>query len=95
MAGFGCWLWQLICFIDTCQNHFCSAGGGFAAGSPFWVTTGYAGGATQPGVNVNSVPGYKTQVLAEMLAQSLLSRLAIVFYVVNVAQTHSHHVLAS
>ena len=43
-----------------------SPGGGSATGSPFWVTTGgYAGGTNQAAVNVNSVPGYNPQVLAE------------------------------
>lgn len=38
------------------------AGSGAATGSPFWVTTGYAGGTGQPAVNANPVPGYTAQV---------------------------------
>lgn len=43
-------------------NTINCAGAGPAAGSPFWVTTGYAGGAGQPAVNANPVPGFAAQV---------------------------------
>lgn len=53
---------MLNCFSSSDHEVLACAGVGSAAASPFWVTTGYAGGTGQPAINANPVPGYAAQV---------------------------------
>lgn len=50
------------CSFSSDHEVLACAGSGSAAASPFWVTTGYAGGTGQPAINANPVPGYAAQV---------------------------------